>query len=253
MRTMQSQLSPLAVNIFRQLAANKTIIAACDAGTIANGKPTCIASYGVTILHHDSIDTLIKFAGEWKIAGGRDDAKMEDSIEIYNFNGIVGGSVSADGLEQLIKLRRREYKRSDGTIATLKIFNSAEMTPTVNRGELTALNVLLDKISEECLDGDVVIMSDSQYTLNTVDVWSRKWFADPAKSALCEKENLDLVASTQAKLDAMRKTRKVTLEHIRSHKKPPNIDIEPMDWLKWYLNNRADMLAAAALKYITHD
>jgi|SRR6185369_4815648 len=250
---MSTLLSPLAVNIFRQLAANKTIIAACDGGAIGNGKPTCIASYGVTILHHDSIDTLITFAGEWKAAGSERDAKIEDSIEIYNFNGLINKEIMNDGLEQLIKSRRREYRRSDGTVATLKIFNANEMTPTSNRGELTALNVLLDKISEECLDGDVVIMSDSQYTLNTVDVWSRKWFADPAKSALCEKENLDLVASTQAKLDAMRKTRKVTLEHIRSHKKPPNIDIEPMDWLKWYLNNRADMLAAAALKYITHD
>jgi ribonuclease HI len=244
------KLSPLALKLFNQLAANKTIIAACDAGTIGNGKPTCIASYGVTILHHDSIDTLIKFAEEWKqevSAGGKGKSTQDDSIELYNYNGLVSKNIVEDGLARLKELGLSSYKRSDGTTAVLKIFNAAEMTPTVNRGELTAINVLLDKISDECLDGDVVILSDSQYTLNTVDTWSRGWFKDPAKNILCEKENLDLVASAQLKLDNLRKTRKVTLEHIRSHKKYPNIDTDPFDWLKWYMNHRADMVAGVAL------
>ncbi len=241
-------LSSLAINLFTELSKNKTIIAACDSGTKHNGKPDCIATYGITILHHDSIDTLIKFAAEWKAnhqSGKKSNSTFQDSVEVYNYNGVVSKNIDAYGLECLSSLRK--YKRDDGSEAKLSVFDFTEATPTISRGELTALNVLLDKISEECLDGNVIILSDSQYTINTVDTWSRKWFKDPAKSILCEKANLDLVASTQAKLDILRRERKVTLEHVRSHKKPPNIDTDPMDWIKWYVNDRADMLAGIKL------
>ncbi len=238
-------LSPLAVKLFGDLGRNKTIIAACDAGTKKNGKPDCIAAYGVTIFHHDSIDTLIKFGEEWK--KGKKHASLDDSLDIYSYNGLVSKNVYMDGVDWLRRNGLETYNRLDGSAASLKIFDAKEMTPTVNRGEFTALNILLDKIIEECLDGDVVILSDSEYTLNTVDNWSRKWFKDPAGCILCEKENLDLVASTQNKLDNLRKTRKVTLEHIRSHKPAPSIDAEPIEWLKWYMNDRADVLASHAL------
>lgn len=246
-------LSPIAIKLFNELAKNKTIIAACDGGARANGKSNCVASYAATILYHDSIDTLQKFAIEWsskKSDTGKFHASMDDSVEMYNYNGVIENCVFKDGLEYLSSmplLKGGEYKRSDGTTAKLKVFDTDNITPTNNRGEFTALNILLDKITEECLEGDVVILSDSEYTIKTVDVWSRDWFKSPHENKLCEKENLDLVASTQMKLDNLRKTRKVILEHIRSHKNPPDIDTSPIEWLKWYVNDRADVLATMAL------
>lgn len=118
---------------------------------------------------------------------------------------------------------------------------------TSNRGELTAvLNALLI-----CAAGDVrfsfnrvILVSDSAYSIGSVDEWIVTWMADPAK--LEGKKNLDIIIPARAALDMIRVRTPLTFSHIRSHKKAPH-DAESEDWFRWAGNDRVDRMCSAAV------
>lgn len=111
--------------------------------------------------------------------------------------------------------------------------------PSNNRGELLAIIEGLQRIIEECLPGDIVIISDSKYSIMAIDIWSRKWGDDPSKF------NLDLICKARQIIDELRKSRRVSLVHVRGHQKEPPKSGE--QWLYWYLNGRADYMCQREL------
>ena len=114
---------------------------------------------------------------------------------------------------------------------------------TNNRGELTAILKGLCKVEEECIDGDIYVVSDSLYALSAIDIWSRTWDGDVKMKA--EKKNLDLIYAARAVLDKFRESRKVSFLHIRGHTKPP--PKESPQWVLWSLNDRVDKNTQKAL------
>lgn len=114
---------------------------------------------------------------------------------------------------------------------------------TNNRGELTAIMKALQCVVDEGLLGDIVIISDSEYSLKSIDIWSRNWILNPKKME--GKANMDLINTSRDIIDEMRKTRKVTLTHVRSHVPKPDNGGE--SYLHWFLNDRVDKLSQTEL------
>jgi len=119
-----------------------------------------------------------------------------------------------------------------------------------NRGELMAIAKALDYVNMS-LPGatftQVIIVSDSQYALNSINVWVNNWLTDPAKMA--DKKNLDIILPAKVTLDNIRKSCPVTFEHVRGHKAEP-ADNGSMAWFLWKGNDVADKLCAAELEKI---
>lgn len=116
---------------------------------------------------------------------------------------------------------------------------------TNNRGELQALRNALAYIEVNYTDHDVCVVSDSEYSLLTISQWAQKWFADPVKRELDKKKNLDIIRPIVDCIDRIRTTRKVSFEHINSHRDEPAKN-DPI-WTKWYLNDICDKLCQDVL------
>lgn len=113
-----------------------------------------------------------------------------------------------------------------------------------NKGELLAilkgLQFARDNQRGDCRD--LVIVTDSQYSLNAINVWSENWYGD---ARLLEgKKNLDLIKPAMEILMHLRETRRVFFKHINSHKKRPD---DPNEQFLWDGNDIADRLCTAAL------
>lgn len=95
--------------------------------------------------------------------------------------------------------------------------------PTNNRGELTAILKGLEFAHEK---GPIVVVSDSQYCLNSIFEWSKKWISKGE-----EKANMDLIRKI------LKFTKNATPKHVRSHQKRPT---ESWDIFLWWGNSRVD-------------
>jgi uracil-DNA glycosylase len=118
-----------------------------------------------------------------------------------------------------------------------------------NRGELTAIyNALQYVVSNQAAYSfdRILIVSDSEYSIKCLDLWSPKWFADPVLHNLAEKMNVDIIRPARAILEQLREARPVTFRHVRSHKAAP-ADTESADWFIWKCNDIVDKLCNIAL------
>lgn len=75
-----------------------------------------------------------------------------------------------------------------------KVFDGEKVTPTNNRGELlgiiTALSVILQEYKTSKKKRSVLLVTDSEICMGTINAWVWKWM----KSTKKEKKNMDLVA-----------------------------------------------------------
>ncbi len=89
---------------------------------------------------------------------------------------------------------------------------------TNNTGELSAIGQALKIILNIVMQGDVIIKSDSVYSIKTIQ-------------GICKiNKNIELINTIQYLLKEVKKTRNVKFEHVKSHSN-----------FKW--NERADVLA----------
>lgn len=119
-------------------------------------------------------------------------------------------------------------------------------TASNNMGELTAIQKGLEYISEMDIPGDIVVISDSEYSIKTIEVWSDKWYKNPVKHKLDEKKNLHLIQPIKQLLEDLRKTRSVNFVHVNSHRPEPN-DKTSYEWKLWNYNDIADKLCTRVL------
>lgn len=118
-----------------------------------------------------------------------------------------------------------------------------------NRGELSALLNGLDFISRNLSKFEfdsIIVVSDSEYSINCLDSWAEKWLANPAKYKLSEKKNLDLIVPAKEALDDIRAKFILTFKHVNSHRSEPN-DTEGEEWFIWKCNDIVDKLCNKAL------
>jgi uracil-DNA glycosylase len=138
----------------------------------------------------------------------------------------------------------------DGNI----VYNGSGLVPstpdcpaTNNRGELTGIIKALEHIDK--LDAndrrDVLLLSDSEYSINTLTKFAPNWFKDPVKHEIEKKKNIDLVKQGVDLIAKIRLRRKLTFEHVNSHEEEPTKGT--MDWHKWYINDQCDQMCNKAL------
>lgn len=107
-----------------------------------------------------------------------------------------------------------------------------------NRGELTAiLNAITTITDSPQRYKDIVIVSDSDYCIQSVTNWGLKWRRNNDKT----KKNLDLIYPI---MDLISNNKQVNIKfmHVNSHLKEPGIKDD--NWFYWKGNDIADKLCS---------
>lgn len=111
---------------------------------------------------------------------------------------------------------------------------------TGNRGELLAILVALQIIENEIPPGeDVVIVSDSEYSINTITKWYYNWVT---QGTIGKKLNLDIIDLIMQKMEQLKD--RVEFYKIAAHVKPKDFQHLP-DKEYYEINFIADELARA--------
>lgn len=117
-----------------------------------------------------------------------------------------------------------------------------------NRGELMAIMTSLKYIADNKTKlANITIVSDSEYSINSITKWAPNWLKDPIKNKLSEKKNMDLIKPAIEYLREIRQLNAVSFRHIKSHTKAP-VDKASFEWFLWNGNDTADKLCANLLK-----
>ena len=121
--------------------------------------------------------------------------------------------------------------------------DSEVYTTSNNRGELTAILMALRFIKDNHMFfeySNIVIVSDSKYSINCISEWGVKWMTTNAQ----DKKNMDLITECINIVKIFNKCiHLLTFKHTRSHQKTP------MDGLFIFsYNNYVDLLCAKVLK-----
>jgi ribonuclease HI len=105
--------------------------------------------------------------------------------------------------------------------------------------ELTACILAIEKLIEHNIEmKDIIIKTDSMYTINCINTWFDGWKKRGWKKADGKPvDNLELIQ----KLHYYVSTYNIKLVHVRAHKEEPSKDDPTYD--DWYGNMMADKLA----------
>lgn len=110
--------------------------------------------------------------------------------------------------------------------------------PTNQRAELTAIKRAL-----EITSGDLVIYTDSMYSINCVTKWYKNWIKNEWMNSKKQKVKNKSLIMDILKLSGERKIRYI---HVRSHQEKPREDTE--EYMIWYGNDKADKLASKSIE-----
>lgn len=111
-------------------------------------------------------------------------------------------------------------------------------TPSNNRGELLGILLALVALLRGRAQGDLVVVSDSDYSIKSLTVWYPAWVRTRKTAGKC---NLDLIAAGCALLAALRRrARSVTFTHVNSHRPAPAAGAPAHERLLWRGNQLAD-------------
>lgn len=112
-----------------------------------------------------------------------------------------------------------------------------------NIGELLAIYAAIVMSKED----DIIIYSDSAYSINCVTKWHKNWKKNGWKTSKNEcVKNKDIIEKI---LEEKEKKKAVFFCHVNSHLKEPE-DKESNEHFLWYGNYMADELATASIKNI---
>lgn len=124
-------------------------------------------------------------------------------------------------------------------IVEAAVVGGQTIPPSNNRGELTALLAALAWISKEgAKHSHVMVISDSEYSINSITDWYPKW---KATGKLAEKKNIDLIAAAHTSYASIKS--KTTIQHTRGHGDEPE-DKNSSEWFIWKGNDICDKLCA---------
>lgn len=110
------------------------------------------------------------------------------------------------------------------------------------RGELMAVLEGMKYINGLSPEGQiqVIIVTDSDYSLNCITKWYPGWVANDAK----DKMNIDLIAPAYKVYTELCEDYTVLFQHVRSHTPPP---AGIKEYFIWYYNDQVDKLCSKIL------
>ena len=121
------------------------------------------------------------------------------------------------------------------------LIESNENKVTNQVAELTACLLAIENNE----DTEILICTDSMYTINCVTRWAQTWKGKNWRKSDGKKiENLEIIQ----KLYEYYLTNKIKFKHVRGHKTEPPKDSP--EYIDWYGNMMADLLATNASKTI---
>lgn len=122
--------------------------------------------------------------------------------------------------------------------------NISELTneATNNRCELLAIQRTLEILNRTAPDLTANILSDSEYSVKSCNIWISKWKRNSWKTANnTDVANRDIMEKLDQLMGELKhKHIKFTIQHIRSHESAPS---NPKDFFMWRGNYIADQLA----------
>lgn len=127
------------------------------------------------------------------------------------------------------------------TFNTTKILNDE---PTNNKAELLGILLIFEIIYnniELFKNKEIIICTDSMYSINCIDKWSKNWIKNNWKNAKGENvKNQDIIKSIlEKKSFIVNKNIPISFNHIFSHLQEPS-DTQSLQHLLWYGNKKVD-------------
>lgn len=126
-------------------------------------------------------------------------------------------------------------------------FNTTKLLiedPTNNKAELSAILLIFETLSnniELFKNKKIVICTDSMYSINCIDKWSKNWVKNNWKNAKGENvKNQDIIKSIlEIKSSINNQNITISFNHIFSHLQEPN-DNQSLQYMLWYGNKKVD-------------
>jgi ribonuclease HI len=132
-----------------------------------------------------------------------------------------------------------------GEIEPFKQFNKTMIKtnqPTNNEMELSGIKLVFKTIyknKELFTNKEVLICSDSQYSINCIENWSSGWikngWVNSKKEPVKNKELIQKILEFKSKC----KDISIKFKHVFGHTKEPS-DKKSLEWLLWFGNNKVD-------------
>lgn len=166
--------------------------------------------------------------------------KHEDlTPKLYVFS---DGNVKSNGQ----KGARGGYSVYFGDVYPFSKFNKTRiisLEPTNNKAELSGIRQIFKTIyqNQELFTGvNVVICTDSQYSINCIQKWSTSWEKTNWKNSKGEDvKNQVLIKEILMLRTAMEESIQINFKHVFGHTKEP-VNKTSLDWKLWHGNWKVD-------------
>lgn len=115
--------------------------------------------------------------------------------------------------------------------------------PTNNKAELSGIKYAFKTIHENqeiFKTKKNIICTDSMYSINCIDKWSKAWQKNGWKNSKGQEvKNKELIQEILTLKENISSDIKICFKHVMGHTKEP-IDKNSLEWLLWYGNNKVD-------------
>jgi ribonuclease HI len=115
--------------------------------------------------------------------------------------------------------------------------------PTNNKAELSGIKYAFKTIYENqelFKNNKNIICTDSMYSINCIDKWSKSWSKNGWKNSKGQDiKNKELIQDILKLKESIHSDVKILFKHVVSHTQEP-INKNSLEWLLWYGNNKVD-------------
>ena len=85
-----------------------------------------------------------------------------------------------------------------------------------------------------------IICTDSMYSINCIDKWSKSWSKNGWKNNKGQDvKNKELIQGILNSQESINQDIKIIFKHVPAHMQEPN-DKKSLEWIMWYGNNKVD-------------
>lgn len=115
--------------------------------------------------------------------------------------------------------------------------------PTNNKAELSGIKYAFKTIYENqelFKNNKNIICTDSMYSINCIDKWSKSWSKNGWKNSKGQDiKNKELIQDILKLKESIHSDVKILFKHVASHTQEP-VNKNSLEWLLWYGNNKVD-------------
>lgn len=115
--------------------------------------------------------------------------------------------------------------------------------PTNNKAELSGIKYAFKTIYENqelFKNNKNIICTDSMYSINCIDKWSKSWSKNGWKNSKGQDiKNKELIQDILKLKESIHSDVKILFKHVVSHTQEP-VNKNSLEWLLWYGNNKVD-------------